>query len=217
MLKLLLQLVLLGVEGFAKLGGLALSSPERLEWERARLAAFGRGDRAAFGELYRAYAGVLYARILLPILRQPAAAQDALADTFERAHGKLHEVRIEDRSVFFWLARIAKNRALDMRRRASVERLAADRLERDFEPLALGEPDAESALSVRDETRAMASRIERVLERLHPRYGQAVRLRILEERSREACAVALGVTVPTFDVVLLRALRAFRKSFEEIA
>ena len=219
MLRLLCQLILLGYDSAAQLAQLAslpLSAPERLAWERERLAAFARGDAAAFAELYRAYAGLVYARVLLPLLRQPAAAEDALADAFERAHDTLRQVRIDDRSIFFWLARIARNRALDMQRRSNVERLAAAKLEAGFMALSLAQPDAESALSASDEELGNASRIKHVLTRLHPRYGEALRLRILEERSREHCAAALGVTVPTFDVVLLRALRAFRKCWQEL-
>lgn len=219
MLRLLCQLILLGYQGaaeLAKLAGLPLSAPERLAWERERLAAFRRGERSAFSDLYRAYAGLLYARVVLPLLKQPAAAEDVLADVFERAHGKLGTVRIEDRSIYFWLARIAHNRALDMKRRAKIERLASEKLEGGFMPLTVAEPSAESALSLHDEERAVAARIKAALERLNPRYGEALRLRILEERSREQCAAALCVTVATFDVVLLRALRAFRKHWQEL-
>lgn len=219
MLELLFQLILLGYEGaaqLAKLAGLPLCAPERLAWERDRLAAFGRGEPSAFSDLYRAYAGLLYARVLLPMLKQPAAAEDVLADVFERAHGKLREVRVEDKSVFFWLARIARNRSLDVLRRRKVERLATTKLVGGFEALALAEPSAESTASARDEEHAVAARIRAALAKLNPRYGDAVRLRILEERTREQCAAALGVSVPTFDVVLLRALRAFRKSWQEL-
>lgn len=216
MLKLLCQLILLGASAAARLAGLPLAAPERLAWEREQLAAWQRGDKGAFSELYRAYAGLLYARVVLPILKQPAAAEDALADTFERAHGKRRDARVEDRSLYFWLARIARNRALDVLRRGKVERLAKEKLEAGALLLGIEEPNAESQLAVRDEEQLLTVRIRAVLEVLHPRYRQALQLRILEERSREACAGALGVSVPTFDVVLLRALRAFRKSFEQV-
>jgi len=218
MLRLLCQLILIGAEGaaqLAKLAGLPLSSPDRLAWERDRLAAFARGDQRALSDLYGAYAGLLYARIVLPIVRQPALAEDALADVFERAHGKLREVRVEDRSIFFWLARIARNRALDMQRRRSVERMAAAKLASSFTALSIDEPDPESALSALGEERAVSERMKAALDGLNPRYRQALKLRILEERPREQCAAALSVTVPTFDVLLLRALRAFRKSWQE--
>jgi len=220
MLRLLCQLIVLGYQGaaqLAQLAGLPLGAPERLAWERERLAAFRRGEQSAFSDLYRAYAGLLYARVVLPMLKQPAVAEDVLADVFERAHGKLGAVRVEDRSIYFWLARIAHNRALDIKRRSKLERLAAEKLQRGFVPLTVPEPSAESQLAVRDEEQATVGRIKAALSRLNPRYGEALRLRILEERSREHCASALGVSVATFDVVLLRALRAFRKSWQELA
>lgn len=219
MLELLCQLILLGYDAaaqLAKLASLPLSSPERLAWERERLAAFGRGEQSAFSDLYRAYAGLLYARVVLPVLKQPAAAEDVLADVFERAHGKLREVRIEDRSIFFWLARIARNRAVDVMRKRKVERLAVAKLESGFAALGIAEPSAESTASLQDEEQRIATRIRAALAALNPRYGTAVRLRLLEERSREQCAAELGVSVATFDVVLLRALRAFRKRWQEL-
>ena len=53
------------------------------------------------------------------------------------------------------------------------------------------------------------------LSGLHPRYAEAIKLRLAEERPRTDCAVALGVSVETFDVLLFRAVRAFRKAFGE--
>jgi DNA-directed RNA polymerase specialized sigma24 family protein len=52
-----------------------------------------------------------------------------------------------------------------------------------------------------------------VLAGMNPRYARAIRLRFFDELSREVCAEALEVTVATFDVVLLRALRAFKKTW----
>ena len=54
-----------------------------------------------------------------------------------------------------------------------------------------------------------------VLGRINPRYADAIRLRILEERSREEAALSLGVSVATFDVVLHRAMAALRKALSE--
>ena len=42
---------------------------------------------------------------------------------------------------------------------------------------------------------------------------RALELRFFEERARPECAEALGVKIGTFDVVLLRALRAFRREW----
>ncbi|GAB5540802.1 MAG: hypothetical protein SangKO_005620 [Sandaracinaceae bacterium] len=56
--------------------------------------------------------------------------------------------------------------------------------------------------------------VSAVLERINPRYARAISLRFFEDRSREECAAGLDVKIGTFDVVLLRALRAFRKEWE---
>ena len=54
-----------------------------------------------------------------------------------------------------------------------------------------------------------------VLQALNPRYRRAIELRFLEEHPRERCAQLMEVKLGTFDVVLLRALRAFRKNWEQ--
>jgi RNA polymerase sigma-70 factor (ECF subfamily) len=59
---------------------------------------------------------------------------------------------------------------------------------------------------------ASRRRVEELLDQLNPRYATAIRLRILEEKSREEVALALEVSVSTFDVVLHRAMGALKKA-----
>jgi RNA polymerase sigma-70 factor (ECF subfamily) len=54
--------------------------------------------------------------------------------------------------------------------------------------------------------------VDALLAELNPRYAQVIRLRILEERSRESAALELGVSVGTLDVVLHRAMAALKKA-----
>ena len=61
-----------------------------------------------------------------------------------------------------------------------------------------------------DETRAL---VNEALELLNPRYAQALRLRMIEDRDREECARIMDVTVGNFDVILHRAAKAFRKKY----
>jgi len=60
-------------------------------------------------------------------------------------------------------------------------------------------------------------RVRELLLRINPRYADAIRMRVLEERPREEAALALGVSVATFDVVLHRAMAALRKALSEAA
>jgi DNA-directed RNA polymerase specialized sigma24 family protein len=55
-----------------------------------------------------------------------------------------------------------------------------------------------------------------VLASVNPRYRRAIELRFLDDRSREDCARLMEVKLGTFDVLLLRALRAFRQQWHEL-
>ena len=87
-----------------------------LGWEQRCLERARHGDLRAFGELYEAYAGPLYAEVLLPRLGAPAAAEEALAETFRAALEKLNTYEPQGQSIFGWLARIAINKATDLHR-----------------------------------------------------------------------------------------------------
>ena len=61
-----------------------------------------------------------------------------------------------------------------------------------------------------DDTKRM---VETSLSRLNARYAEVLKMRLIEERSREECAEVLGVKVGTLDVLLHRATKAFRKVY----
>jgi RNA polymerase sigma-70 factor (ECF subfamily) len=115
--------------------------------------------------------------------------------------------------VYPWLRVVAMRVALDQLRTRRREVLfePAD-LERELDQAGAHPGDAEAL--ERHDLGVARQQVLRLLERIHPRYAEAIRLRVLEERSREEAARELGVTVPTFDVVLHRALAALRKELD---
>ena len=183
--------------------------PERLLCERAQ-----KGDRAALGQLLRQYGPVLYRSVLRPRLGSEARAQDALADTDARVVERFHQFEWQSCGVYPWLRVVALRIALDALRARKRETLfeprdlerAIDEAERDGG--ALEGPDA----CERRDLAESRARVEAALGAIHPRYAQAIRLRVLEERPREEVARILEVSVPTFDVVLHRALTALKKT-----
>jgi RNA polymerase sigma-70 factor (ECF subfamily) len=188
---------------------------KRLRWERGVLERVRRGEATAFGELYRAYAATLYRQVLYPALGNRTAAEDALAETFRTALQRLGQFESNDVSIYFWLARIAKNKATDMHRAKNVTRRALANFERLLAPSEAVSTTPEGDLDQARGLHDMRQQVERALGQINERYAQALRLRFLEDRSREECATALEVKLGTFDVLLLRALRAFRKHWEE--
>lgn len=185
-----------------------------LEAERALCERAHGGDRTALGEILRRYGPVLYRSVLLPRLGSDAAAQDALAETYARVIERFHQFTWQSTGVYPWLRVVGMRIALDQLRARKRETLfEPDDLEREID--ASERDPARSGDAELCEKRDLAdarARVEAALAKLNPRYAQAIRLRVLEERSREEVAGTLGVSVATFDVVLHRALTSLKKA-----
>lgn len=175
------------------------------------IAALQAGDRTAFATLYGWYGEPIYRSAILPRLPNRELAEDALRETFRTVLEKIASFKLEDRSIFFWIRRIAVNKAIDAHRRWKRDRALTEKVKTEAPTAAMGHrPDApDRGLEVED-TRRM---VETSLSRLSERYAQALKLRLIEERDRDECASILGVTVGNFDVILHRATKAFRKVF----
>lgn len=185
-----------------------------LQQEQALLLQAQRGERAALEALYRSFAPRLYTQVLMPALGDAQAAQDALADTFRSFIERIHDLSANEQTLFAWLARVARNRAIDMHR----ARARGGRALMSFESM-LGalrdssDHNPERALEQRASHASLKGHVHAVLEQLNPRYRRALQLRFLEDRSRAQCAELMEVKLATFDVLLLRALRSFHKAF----
>jgi RNA polymerase sigma factor (sigma-70 family) len=177
--------------------------------ERAIIARLQRGDRAAFASLYEAYADPLYRSAILPHLPDPLAAEDVLRESFRRALENIHRFTSQDRSIFFWLRRIAINLATDVFRARTRDRRLTEAVMADPQPI-IPDPDAPDRGVEQEDTRR---EVEISLSRLNPRYAEVLRLRLIDEVPREACAARLGVSLGNLDVLLHRAVKAFREEY----
>jgi RNA polymerase sigma-70 factor (ECF subfamily) len=184
-----------------------------LEEERRLVAEAQAGDMNALRPVFARYADPLYGGVILPLVKSPAAAEDVLRDTFVTALEKIAAFRWEGRGIYGWLRQIATNKAHDVHRRAQR---TARVLARFAEEPAAAPGAADESLIAEEDRRRAAARIAAAMDKLVPRYRDALRLRLIEERSREDCARVLEVTVPTFDVLLFRAVRSFRKHYEDL-
>lgn len=131
-----------------------------------------------------------------------------LKDTFRLALERIEQFEPQNNSIFFWLRRIAINRAIDVHRaRARTLRLeeTADPSTHMSEP----PPEPDRGQDVED-TR---SQVELSLSRMNPRYAEALRYRLIQDLEREECARLMEVTVGNFDVIFHRACKAFRQVY----
>jgi len=180
-----------------------------LSEEREIIERLQRGDHSAFQTLYDWYGDTIYRQVVLPRCPNRELAEDCLRDTFRKALEKIGSYKLSNRSIFFWLRRIAINLAMDVHRRSKRDRNLAEKVRAD--PIALTQrPDRpDRGLEIQDAKRD----VQTSLSRMNKRYARVLSLRLLQGRSREDCAELLGVSIGNFDVLLHRASKAFRKVY----
>lgn len=157
-----------------------------------------------FSALVRQYERLVYT-ICFQLVRDAAAAEDLTQDAFLSAY--LHRDRIPEGYERQWLGRVAANKAKDYLQSAWNRRtvLPGDReLARGLSP-----PAEETALR-----RSAAAEIREAVENLRQPYRQVCRLCLLEERSVEEAALALGRPVKTVYTQLSRGKRLLREALE---
>ncbi len=164
-------------------------------------------------ELYAVFAPVIYGQVLMPKVLDESMAEDVLADTFVTAFGMLDKFESRGLSMFFWLARIASNKLTDVYRKNARAEKASREMERLLRPL-LDKQDQQDTEIIRLlDSEGLRKRIRRVLKLIRPRYAKALELRFIQGLDRKECARRLELKIGTFDVLLLRSLRAFRKEW----
>jgi RNA polymerase sigma-70 factor (ECF subfamily) len=186
---------------------------EELEAERRLCERAREGDREALGMLLRTYGPRLFRSVLLPRLGNVAAAEEALSATYMKVVERFEQFSWQSVGVYPWLRVVAMRVALDQLRSRKREILfEPSDIEREIDGAERESRDAEAI--ERHDLAVARDRVERLLSRINPRYALAIRLRVLEERSREEAARELDVSVSTFDVVLHRAMAALRKAMQ---
>ena len=192
--------------------------PFSAETEQALVVRAKQGDRAALGELLSCFGPTLFRSVLYPRLGDVTVAEQALGDTYARVVERIASFEWRVPGIYPWLRMIALHVAIDLLRARRREVLfQPEDLEREVEeaaPAAAEDDPAESLMARRDLAAARA-KLELGLSKIHPRYASAIRLRIIEERTREEVAAALGVSNSTFDVVLHRAMTALHKAIAQ--
>jgi RNA polymerase sigma-70 factor (ECF subfamily) len=183
--------------------GIHDADDERALVERARV------DSSAFAELYRRYLPRVYA-FAYRRTGTVEAAEDVTSAAFERALRNLGAFEWRSGGFGPWLFRIVANELVDQYRaagRAASPRGqgAADRLH--------GTPDGDPAdvVGARDEVEEVLA----AMDRLSPRYQQALSLRYLSGLSQDEAAAALGTSKATMAVVVFRATRALRRLLDD--
>ena len=187
-------------------GGRALGcgTDERALVERAQ------ADPSAFAELYRRYLPRVHA---FAYRRTGAveAAEDVTSAAFERALRNLGSFHWRPGGFGPWLFRIVANELVDHYRRTGRAALASGRRAAAARLAAAAPRDPADEVGDRDAVAEMLA----AMDRLSPRYQQALALRYLAGPQPDEAAAAMGVSKATLAVVVHRATRALRRALDE--
>ncbi len=174
------------------------------------------GERAALGELLQKYGPGLYRSVLLPRLGSEAAAKEALSETYAKVVANIGKFTWQNVGFYPWFRTVGLRVALDqLRARKRVVLFEEEDLQRELDASATETP-VDQRVSEQRDREAARKKVEVALGLINPRYARAIRLRVLEERSREDVANELGVTTSTFDVLLHRAIASMKKALEGV-
>lgn len=188
-----------------------------LQEEQRLVEEAQRGNLDAMRPILERYAQPLYGTVILPRLGNAASAEEVLRDTLATAVEKIQRFTWQGKSIYPWLRQIAINKIYDVHRQSQRARRLADAMVHEVQRETDPDSHADAQLIADQERRAHQLRIDDTLQQLAERYRVAIELRLIQELSREECAQRLGITIGNFDVLLFRAVRAFRKHFGERA
>jgi RNA polymerase sigma-70 factor (ECF subfamily) len=170
-------------------------------------------DPDDISRLYRAHAADLL-RFFARRTLQPEVAVDLVGETFAQAFADRAGFRgREDREALGWIFGIARHELSEYFRRGAVERHALARLGVQRGPLTDSDYERVEELASLGSLRAA---LAESLSELSLDQRQALRLRIVDERSYAELAGTLGITEQTARARVSRALRTLTKSIEQL-
>ena len=168
-------------------------------------------DASAMGELYDRYGRLVYS-LILRIVRNSAAAEDLVQETFLRVWNRMQGFDQERGALGPWVLTVARNRAIDYLRsadgRMSAGSLELDRLEHpgqfcNFE---------DHAMSL-----DRARRLKEAFEKLTPNQKTVVELAYYEGLSQTEMAERLQQPLGTVKTWIRSALKVLREQLTEAA
>ena len=164
----------------------------------------GYSTNETFSGLVEQYERLVYT-VCFQLVRDAAAAEDLTQESFPSAY--LHRTSIPEGYERQWLCRVAANKAKDYLQSAYQRHTLLPGEE--GIPPGQAPPAEETALR-----RAAAAELRDLILHMREPYQPVCRLCLLEERTPEEAALALGRPVKTVHTQLLRGKKLLRQALE---
>lgn len=172
-----------------------------------------RGEIGALRELYARHGRLIYG-LALRIIMDQETAEEICQDVFLRAWEKAGTYRSEKAQVRTWLARIARNRAIDvLRRRGSRDARARDAWEEMKSAAAEAGADPQSPV----ESDELRERVSRAVLSLPQDQRAALSMAFFEGRTHRQIAEATGEPLGTVKSRIRAAMLKLRELLQDDA
>jgi RNA polymerase sigma-70 factor (ECF subfamily) len=149
----------------------------------------GRGDQAAFGELYDKTAPLVHG-VVLKVVRDPSQAEEVVQEVFVELWRIAPRFDPAKGTVTSWVATIAHRRAVD---RVRSEQSARNRVERESTRFERPHDEVADGVVARDQTQFERRRVRRALDHLTSMQREAVELAYFGGHTYREVAVLLDV------------------------
>src|SRR5262245_40956216 len=179
------------------------------EVDRALLSRIATRDHAALADFYDRHCRLAYSVIML-ILRNPSEAEEVLQETFVRVWSRADTYDSSRGSPAAWLARIARNRAVDRLRSRRAAASDGDGPARAQEPMTRDTP--ETAL----EGHTMAGAVRSALATLSPEQRLLIEAAFFEGYTHSELATRFAMPLGTVKTRIRMGLAALRDRLEQL-
>jgi len=155
----------------------------------ALIQRVGRGDQAAFADLYDVAAPLVHG-IVLKVVRDPSHAEEVVQEVFVELWRIAPRYDSAKGTVTSWVATIAHRRAVD---RVRSEQSARNRVERESTRIERPHDEVADSVVASDQTQFERRRVRRALDRLTSMQREAVELAYFGGYTYREVAVLLDV------------------------
>jgi RNA polymerase sigma-70 factor, ECF subfamily len=168
------------------------------------LPLVANGDRRAFGQLYDLTSNKLFA-VVRCVLKKPELAEEALQESFMKIWQRASSYEAGSVRPMAWLAAIARNQAIDIKRRFA-ERLSASSAELDEANSVAIMPQAELAMEL--------TRLKKCLANLSEERQDMVLLAYYQGWTRDELAAQYKKPATTIKTLLRRSLTVLKECLD---
>ncbi|HUI72431.1 MAG TPA: sigma-70 family RNA polymerase sigma factor [Spirochaetia bacterium] len=170
-----------------------------------------RGEAEALRELYARHSRLVFG-LALRIVADNETAEEICQDVFLKAWEKAGTYQHEKAQVRTWLARIARNRAIDLLRRRGAREARARGAWEDMKSAALeGHPDPAAPV----ETDELRSQVSRAILSLPPEQRAALSLAFFQGQTHRQIAEVTGEPLGTVKSRIRSAMLKLRELLEK--